>query len=153
MAINILGAIAVVSVYWAIWYTAMSFRRRLRPNKEVALKWLWRFNAGALLGSGACFVGAALLNPRIGEVKAPDQAQAIAALVIVLVLGTLGFVSFKRTAKAKAAEVQAASIPAGKLHGWTVESANGPTPIEAFSERFMTPHADSIINEIKGMRP
>ena len=152
MVIGIVGAVAVVSAYWGIWYMAGTSRRKAKAGKDNALKWLWRFNAGALLGSGACFVGAALLSPRGGEVSAADSAQAIAALTVMVILGTLGFVSVRRTAKAKAAEVAAASIPAGKLHGWTVESANGPTPIEAFSERFVTPRADSIIDEIRGMR-
>lgn len=164
MAINIIGAIAVVSVYWAIWYAAGALRAKLPSTKDIGLKALWMFNAAALFGSGACFFAAGILN-RDGSLRIEDgngsllfleggagQAQAIAILIILIVFGTLGLVTVKRTARVKAAEVAAASVPrrnakAADYANWPVVGAS-ITP--AFSERLSRSRAESIIDEIKG---
>lgn len=163
MAINIIGAVAVVSVYWAIWYAAGTFRRKAKAGKDKALKMLWTFNAAALLGSGACFIAAGLLNRpgSSGGTLTPidaidaghigggvDQAQAIAVLIIVIVLGTFGVVGMKRTARVKAAEVAAARIPIG----YTVQTEARPNPanyVPSFAEKIGASKAESIIEEIK----
>jgi len=149
-ATGIIGAVAVVSVYWAIWYAAGTSRRKAKAGKDIALKWLWRINAGALLGSGACFIAAGLLN-RPANVHTGggfDQAQAIAVLIIMIVLGTMGVIGVKRTARVKAAEVAAAQIPSG----YTVQTEARRQPatyVPSFAEKIGASKADSIIDEIK----
>lgn len=164
MAINIIGAVAVVSVYWAIWYAAKEVSKKLPPVKDKGLKALWIISVGALLGSGACFIAAGLLNRPgsssnvtitpmdaidYGHMSGGfDQAQAIAVLIIMIVLGTMGVIGVKRTARVKAAEVAAAQIPSG----YTVQTEARPNPanyVPSFADRIGASKAESIIEEIK----
>lgn len=167
-AIGIVGAVAVVAVYWAIWYAAGTSRRKAFVGKDTGLKWLWRFNAGTLLGSGACFIAAGILNRPTGSYAGTltpidaidyghtgggvDTAQIIFVLVTVIVLGTMGVIGVKRTAKVKAAEVAAAKIPAGIPSGYTIQTEARPNPanyVPSFAERIGASRAENIIEEIK----
>lgn len=149
MVISMTGMIIMVTIYCASWYAANAISRRLKPIKEAGIYRVRAITAGALLSSGACFIGAVALNGNAGR---DTTGQAVAVIVTVIVVGLLGLSTVKRTARVKAAEVAAAKVPGKIPSGYTIKTAPDPQPatfVPSFAEKMHAAKADRIIDEIK----